>query len=99
MEIRGSDIASSGPTAGQVAEDDRYQDNPALDGEIEVIRDPHQVDAVLDDLDAQHAQNAVDHRSLASEQTGAAHDGCRRHFESERAPAHIGLRGVHSDAE
>ena len=50
MEASGSTIVSSRPAVGQVAEDDRHQDDHALDRKIQVVVDPHQVDAVLDDL-------------------------------------------------
>jgi hypothetical protein len=50
METSGSIIVSSRPAVGQVGEDDRHKDDYALDRKIQVVGDPHQVDAVLDDL-------------------------------------------------
>src|ERR1700677_1012576 len=90
MEASGSMIVSLRAAVGQVAEDDRDQDDHALHGKIQVVGNPHQVDAVFDDLDAQHAEDAVHHRPHAAEQAGAAHNGRGYHFEGEWAAAHIG---------
>jgi hypothetical protein len=40
METSGSIIVSSRPALGQVGEDDRHQDDVALDSKIQVVVDP-----------------------------------------------------------